>query len=75
MRITAKDGNVYTKQIDIPLGSPERPMTFDDCVTKFRDCASYSQGLISGDRIDRAVEMIRQLESLDNVTEVVKLLS
>ena len=71
MQIITRGGETYSKQVDNPLGSPLNPMTFDDCVRKLFDCAAYSVKPISDEKLNKVVEMIRQLEMVDDVAEVV----
>jgi 2-methylcitrate dehydratase PrpD len=74
VKITTKDGKVYFKQVDHALGSPEFPLTFNDCAEKFRDCASHAIKEFSRDNIERAINMIEQLENVEDVREIIKLL-
>jgi hypothetical protein len=50
-------------------------MSFDDCAKKFRDCSSYSVRKLPKKRIERAIELIGQLEQISDVEEIMKLLS
>jgi len=75
VEIKLKSGQVYSKQVDHPLGSPERPMSFDDCARKFRDCASYPVKRLPKKRIERIIEIIAQLERVKDVGEIMRLFS
>jgi len=75
VELKMKNEQVYSKQVDDPLGSPERPMSFDDCARKFRDCSSYPVKKLPKKRIERLIEMIGQLEQVKDVGEIMKLLS
>jgi 2-methylcitrate dehydratase PrpD len=68
VEITMKSGEVYASVVEHPLGSPERPMSFDDCAVKFRDCAQR----IGGARMDKVIELVGRLESLEDVTDIMK---
>ena len=70
VEITTKEGNVYSKEVAYPLGSLERPMTFDDCARKFRDCAKQ----LSKEQTDRVVELIGRLEQVADIRGLVNLL-
>jgi 2-methylcitrate dehydratase PrpD len=70
-----KNGEVYSKQVNDPLGSPERPMSFDDCARKFRDCLSHSPNDFSNQKIENVIEFIRYLETARNIEEITKLLA
>ena len=71
VEITTKGGEVHSKMVEHPLGSPERPMSFDDCVRKFRDCAKQ----LRDEQIDRLIELIGRLEQINDIREVIQLLS
>jgi 2-methylcitrate dehydratase PrpD len=75
LEIKMKNEQVYSKQVDDPLGSPERPMSFDDCARKFRDCSSYPVKKLPKKRVERLIEVIGQLEQVKDVGEIMKLLS
>jgi len=70
VQITTKEGAVYAKVVEHPLGSPERPMSFDDCAEKFRACASP----IGKEKCEKVIELIRGLDGLDDIGEIMGLL-
>ncbi|MBA7702595.1 hypothetical protein ES703_111364 [subsurface metagenome] len=72
--ITMNDGTEYTEEVEHCLGSVERPMTFEDCAVKFRECAACSIKSMPADTVDKAIEMVGRLEKLDDATEIIKLL-
>jgi 2-methylcitrate dehydratase PrpD len=71
VKVVTRDGKVFVKVVENPLGSLERPMSFEDCARKFADCA---KSLGSG-RIERIVQMVGQLERLENIQEIIRLLT
>jgi 2-methylcitrate dehydratase PrpD len=75
VEVVTKSGKVYSNRIDYPLGSPERPMTFDDCARKFKSCASYPADGLSDGQIERTIDLIGRLEQLDDVGEVMRSLA
>jgi 2-methylcitrate dehydratase PrpD len=70
VEIEMKSGAVYTNQVDYPLGSPQRPMTFADCADKFRKCAALPDVALPESQTERAIELIGQLEDLPDVGTV-----
>lgn len=68
VEITMKSGETHSAVVEHPLGSPERPMSFDDCAVKFRDCAKG----IGSARMDKVIELVGRLDSLENVTDIMK---
>ena len=69
VKIVMKGGGVFTKQVENPLGSLERPMSFEDCANKFENC---TKGLDQG-KIQKIIEMVGQLEDVEDVREIVHL--
>jgi 2-methylcitrate dehydratase PrpD len=69
--VRTKDGRTFAKVVEHPLGSLDRPMSFEDCVSKFRDCA---KSLDTG-RIERIVQRVGDLEQLNDAREIIHLLT
>jgi 2-methylcitrate dehydratase PrpD len=72
--IVMKNGNEYTEDVEYCLGTVERPMKFEDCVRKFKECSSYSEKALSSDTIEKILESIINLERLDDATEILRLI-
>jgi 2-methylcitrate dehydratase PrpD len=72
--IVMKDGTEYTEEVEHALGSIENPLTFDDCVVKFRDCSSFSLKPLPADKVEKVIELIRHLEQAEDVREIIGLL-
>lgn len=72
--VTTNIGQVYNSQVDYPLGSPERPISFEDCAMKFRSCAANSTPRLSNSQIEEVIQLVRHTEQLQNVGEIMKLL-
>jgi 2-methylcitrate dehydratase PrpD len=73
--IIMKDGTKYTEEVEHCLGSVERPMTFDDCARKFRECSHSSMIPLSSAAADKVIDMIDRMEKLDDATEIIRLCS
>lgn len=71
VEVRLKDGRILLEEVDSPLGSPQRPMSYEECVQKFMMCAS---GILPAERVERTAQMVQSLEGLDDVRELVKLL-
>ena len=64
----------YREEVEHCLGSPERPMDFDDVTRKFRECAASSLKPLSAATIDKVIDMVHRLETLDDAAVVIRLL-
>jgi 2-methylcitrate dehydratase PrpD len=72
--ITMKDGTEYAEEVEHCLGSVERPMTFEDCTKKFRECAACSIKPPPAETVDKVIEMVARLEKLEDATKIIRLL-
>lgn len=70
--VTMKDGTTYTSHVDYPKGDPENPVTWEEAVEKFRFMSGYHIGEFEKDRI---IELVGNLEELDCLDELIKIIS
>jgi 2-methylcitrate dehydratase PrpD len=75
VEIVTHDGRTLERLGDNIPGSPQAPMTWDDIVEKFRDCASVSAAPLSSERIEKAQQMVRRLETVSDVKELIEAVS
>jgi 2-methylcitrate dehydratase PrpD len=75
VEIETKTGQVYESRVDYPLGSPEKPMSFEDCVRKFKNCAAYPAPRLSKGQIEKVIELTGRMEHLEDVGEIMKSLT
>lgn len=68
MEIVTHDGRRLVRVGDNVPGSPEAPMSWDALASKFRDCASVAARPLVAERTEEAIELVRNLESLEDST-------
>jgi 2-methylcitrate dehydratase PrpD len=56
-------------------GHPERPVSKEDLIDKFRECVAYSARPLSAATVDKIIAMIDKLEDVDDVSEIIRLVS
>ena len=66
------DGRNFSQKMLHVRGSPEKPMTFEECAEKARRCARFAG--FSAEKMDRLVEHINRLEQLEDVKVITELL-
>jgi 2-methylcitrate dehydratase PrpD len=71
VKIITNEGKVFAKVVESPLGSLERPMSFDDCARKFSDCAKS----LDAGSIDRIIDLVGRLDRLEDIREIIGLLT
>jgi 2-methylcitrate dehydratase len=70
--ITMKDGQVYTTHIDLPKGQPGNPMTEQEIEAKFSNMALK---LMPRSQVDQIIQTVNNLENLNDVSALTKLLA
>jgi 2-methylcitrate dehydratase PrpD len=73
MKVRTKDGNIYHKDVDIPRGNPRNPLTDQEHMERFRDCANYGDKRVPQANIERILGLIGQLEMVEDVREFIPL--
>ena len=73
--MTAQLAGGRTLQIEVPhtLGSPERPLSRDQYLAKFRRCWSHSARPLAEEAAERLVHLVDALEELDNCNGIAAL--
>jgi 2-methylcitrate dehydratase PrpD len=75
VEVRTKDGRVFSRAEEFPLGDNENPMTQEQIEAKFRDCVSFSALPVPPANVDRVIDLVNRLETLADATEVIRLLS
>lgn len=75
VEIRTRDGRVLACQPDGVPGDARHPVSQELLEAKFRDCVSFSVRPIPEKNVDRAIEMIRDLELATDAIEVIRLLT
>lgn len=75
VEIHTKGGKTFQKRMDFPLGHAKNPLPMERLVQKFRDCCAYSAKPIKQENIERVIELVTKLEGVDNVSQIMRLLT
>jgi 2-methylcitrate dehydratase PrpD len=70
--ILLRDGRVATVETGPPLGSPENRLSIEQLMMKFADCARHAVRPPSRDAVPAAIHMIRHMEEVSNVNELLR---
>jgi 2-methylcitrate dehydratase PrpD len=70
--IRLRDGRTATAKVGAPLGSPANRMSIEQLTMKFAACARHAVRPLSDDAVHAAIRMIRDLEEVPNVSEVLR---
>jgi 2-methylcitrate dehydratase PrpD len=76
IEIEMRDGRKYLKSVSHSDTLLERQsMTADEVIEKFRNCLSFAPKFAVVENCERIIDMVDQLEKVDDVSELVKLLT
>jgi 2-methylcitrate dehydratase PrpD len=70
--IHLRDGRTATAKVGPPLGSPENRMSTEQLMMKFSACARHAVQPLSDDVVHATIQMIRNLEEVPNVSELLR---
>jgi 2-methylcitrate dehydratase PrpD len=66
--VTTGDNRRLQADVKTPLGHCSRPMSDSQIEAKFRDCCEHAAIPLSADQVERIIDGIRRIETLDDVT-------
>lgn len=75
VEVVTRDGRTLVKQVTFAKGHPSRPMTWDELKDKFRDCTTHSAVPLARANVEAAVALLDDLENVDDVGRIARLLS
>ena len=65
--VITDDGSRFEVRVDHPRGSPQAPLSWEELVGKFRDCAALA---LPAAAVERVVTLVEHLEELADVGEL-----
>jgi 2-methylcitrate dehydratase PrpD len=74
VEIKTKDGKTCQSAVDILRGSTGNPMSTNELIEKFKDCARYAKKPISESAVNKLVDSILNLEQINDIGEITKIL-
>jgi 2-methylcitrate dehydratase PrpD len=70
--LSLRDGGTASATVGRPLGSPDNRLSADQLAMKFADCARSAVRPLSDDTVQAAIHMIRRLEDVPNIGELLR---
>ncbi len=71
IKIVLKDGKEYSKRVDHGRGDPANPLTEEELLEKYSDCAALA---LDSEKIKRSKEMLSGLEQLSDISLLMDIL-
>jgi 2-methylcitrate dehydratase PrpD len=75
VEIRTRDGRILESTPDGVPGDPRHPPSQEQLEAKFHDCAAFSAKPLARGTVERAAHLIRELELVDDVNEIIGLFS
>lgn len=75
VEIQTKERGVFSKKIDFPKGNPQNSISIEETKHNFRRCATYAAKPLVMSNIEKAIELIDNIETVDNISVLTALLS
>lgn len=73
VEIRTKNGNIYISQVEEVIGGPKQPMTREEFLRKFNNCARYAARPVSSEKLEDFLFLADRLETLKDIREVINL--
>ena len=70
MAVRMLSGETFSYKVDTLKGSPLKPMSFDECAAKFKNCLEYSQKSSLIENSEIIIDFIFNLEKKSDVKEI-----
>ncbi len=67
VQVITTDGSRLSEEVDVSLGHPDKPMSFEQIVVKLRDCAQYANTPVPQENLDQLIDLVERLEDIEDV--------
>lgn len=74
VKVRLHDGRHYSLRLDTVLGSPEKPLSYDQHIQKFRRCWQHGGQHLPPGHADRLIDLVEHLEDVEDVATLCPLL-
>jgi 2-methylcitrate dehydratase PrpD len=72
VEVETDEGVTWEGQLEEALGSPSRPMTYEQCTDKFMKCTAHSLKPL---KKEKGEELVKKIQDLENITDVSSLVA
>ena len=75
VEVTLRGGHRHAVMLDRVLGAPDRPLSREQHLDKFRRCWRYGCARLGDDAAERLIALVDRLETVDDVRDLIRLTS
>ncbi|MBI5967006.1 MAG: MmgE/PrpD family protein [Deltaproteobacteria bacterium] len=73
VNIHTNSGKSFSKRIDVFKGHPQNPLSQEEFLKKFRDCARFSAVPMELQRLEKILTHLLDMENIQNIKQIVEL--
>jgi 2-methylcitrate dehydratase PrpD len=73
VNIRMKSGKTFSKKVEFFRGNPRNPLTKEEFLDKFRNCARFSAVPLNQERVEEMLKALQDIENSKNVGEITQL--
>ena len=73
--VKLRDGREIERAFENLKGTPENPVGFAECAAKLRACVPFAARPLDSERVEQAIRLVADLESVDDVRPLATLLA
>lgn len=73
VEVKTKNGRSFSRTEDIPYGNPGNPMSDEQLIAKFKDCARYAKKMMSEEKIADLAKQVLELEKVKDIKEMTEI--
>lgn len=74
MEVRNRNGAVYHKNIDLPRGFFGNPLTREEHIARFQECAAYAGKPLPAEKVEKIIRMVEGLEEIEDMRCLIPLL-
>ncbi len=74
VEIKTRDGKIGPRKIGFVKGSPQNPMTVEECIDKFRKCLSFAVKPLPKENVEAVIDITKELETVSDIARIARLL-
>ncbi|MDR3270856.1 MAG: MmgE/PrpD family protein [Peptococcaceae bacterium] len=75
VEIKTKSGQTYTEFVEHATGTPEKPLSYEDCEKKFRDILSTAERQVPEAHAAKVIDLVKNLDQVADMKELIDVLS
>jgi 2-methylcitrate dehydratase PrpD len=70
--VILRDGKRLSHEVFTPRGAPDNPLSGEELIDKYKDCASL---VLAPEAVERSLELVANLEEIQDISELVDLVT